>query len=725
MSKFRKTFQNIPTIAKYLLVFLVIFFISFLFPNNVRFKYQFDRGQTWQYEDLVAPFDYPILKPKAEIEAAKVQINDEFSPYYYYDKSIVKNTKKSFISDFDKQVQNVGDGDQFVDVLKRTRQYKRYGIRLIDNFYQEGIYELNSKHQSKEKDFVITVLKGNTEYPKTIQSIPDRETVNDRLADSLFSSGLREADFLLPLLQNTFEPNISFNDTLTQNFLDKAIAQVSTSNGLVKKGDLVIKKNGVVTDDIYKKLVSYKSQYEKEVTDKQSHLGVFIGYLLLTSIIVIVFLWYLQFNEPKIFGHFSNLVFLLLWLVVYSYLVYIVEVTDAVSVYMIPFCIVPIVVRNFYNDRLALFTHIIIVLIASFLSSLGYEFTFITILAGIVAVLASGSTRYFTQFFRSIGLIFAAYAISFLGLSLIREGTIAGVDWGNYTWLFLNAFLTLLAFPLIPLLEKIFGFVSAVTLDELSDMSRPLLKDLSIKAPGTLQHSLQVANLSEAAATKIGADAQLVKVAALYHDIGKMSQSEFYIENQSGYNPHSESTPLDSAKKIIEHVTKGLEMAKKNRLPSVITNFISSHHGTTRVEYFYRQHIDQNPGKQIDASLFTYPGPRPATKEETILMIADSLEAACKSLKSPTGQDIDNMINNIIAGKIANKQLEDSDLTFQELEICQAEWKKLLRSIHHVRVEYPKEKTPTPAPESTQSTEKREISDTNNKPDDTIERKVD
>ncbi|MEM8908066.1 MAG: HDIG domain-containing metalloprotein, partial [Bacteroidota bacterium] len=429
-----------------------------------------------------------------------------------------------------------------------------------------------------------------------------------------------------------------------------------------------------------------------EVSSKKSHWGVFGGYFLLTSLILGVFILYLQFHEKKIFGSLQQLLFMLMWLLVYSYLVFAVDANKILSVYLIPFCIVPIVIKIFYNERLALFTHIVVVLIASFLSSLGYEFTFLQILAGIVAVLSNIKVRDWTKFFVSMLYIFLAYSVGYLGLSLIDEGSLTTVNWSIYSWIFLNVFLTLLAYPLIPLLERVFGFTSAITLVELSDMDRPLLKELSIKAPGTLQHSLQVANLSEAAASKIGADQLLVKVAALYHDIGKVQQPAYYIENQSGANPHNKTTPLDSAKIIIEHVTEGVKLAKKNRLPKVLIDFIRTHHGTTRVEYFYRNHINQHPGGEVDEHSFRYPGPRPRSKEETILMIADSLEAASKSLKSPSEKDINDLVDKIIAGKITHGQLEDSEMTFAELEICKREFKKLLKSIYHVRIEYPEAK---------------------------------
>ncbi len=690
-SKFSSTLQNLPKFFKYVFVVLVIIFISNLFPNNARFKYEFSNGQSWRYDDLYAPFEFAILKPQDQISVEIEELKSRFSPHYEMDLNIVRDEKKTFRESFNRQVEAARSEGLYQNVLDQPNQYLNYGYGIIDFMYDNGIIRLDEQHESKENLFVINLRKGNTTQQRTLQSFLTADNIESLITDSLFNSGLKEAEFLIPLLKGNFAPNVFYSDELTQKFLNAQLESLTGAKGMVRKEELIVQKDGIITDDIYQKLLSFKAKYEQDISSNNSHLGVFIGYLLLTSLIVGIFLLYLRFHAKEVFESFSQLVFMMIWLVVYSYLVYAVEVNSNLSAYMIPFCIAPIVIKIFYNDRLALFTHIVVVLIASFLSSLGYEFTFLQILAGIVAVLANIQVKDWSRFFIAMLIIFLAYGFGYLGLSLIKEGSIESVDWTVYKWFFLNVFLTLLAYPLIPLLERLFGFISSITLVELSDMNRPLLKELSIKAPGTLQHSLQVANLSEAAASKIGADQLLVKVAALYHDIGKSLNPKYFIENQSGESPHNELTNLESAKIIIDHVVEGEKLAKKHRLPQLLINFIRTHHGTTRVEYFYRNYIKENPGKEFDESLFCYPGPRPTTKEQTILMIADSLEAASKSLKNPTEQDIDELVDKIIAFKITNGQLEDSEITFEELEICKEEFKKLLKSINHIRIEYPEE----------------------------------
>ncbi|MEM1120274.1 MAG: HDIG domain-containing metalloprotein [Bacteroidota bacterium] len=686
--KVKSTIQGLPLLVKYLLVVGVVAFISLLFPNNIKFKYEFQEGQTWQYDDLKAPFDFAIQKTEAEIQAAVEQIQQDFSPYYEMDLEVARQAKSQFISAFDQQVAEQAAGSGFVEVLRNPDKYRVYGSQLIDRYFNEGIMTADHPYSDKAANFVINIIKGNTEYRQTLQNILTKDRVLSFVTDSLPYAPLREPEFILPLIEAAFQPNLNYSELLTQRFKNEQLNSISTTKGRVKKGDLIVTKNGIVTEAIYQALVSYRAEYEEQVSQNKTDIAVFGGYFILTSLIIGVLLLYLRLEAWEIMEKFNKLLFILMWIMLYSYLVYLVGSFEDMTAWLIPFCIVPIVIKSFYNDRVALFIHITIVLIASLLSSLGYEFTFLQILAGIVVVLTCQETRWST-FFLSIFYILLTFALGYLGLSLIKEGNIYTIDWSNYGWLFISVLLTLLAYPLIPLLERLFGFTSSIRLLELSDLNRPLLKKLSLEAPGTLQHSLQVANLAEAAATQIGANHLLVKVGALYHDIGKTLQPLSYIENQNGQNPHDQMTPKESAKVIIDHVTQGVILAKKHRLPSVLVDFIKTHHGTTRVEYFYRTFLKNNPDVEIDLADFCYEGPKPTTKEQTILMLADSIEAASKSLKNPCADAISDLVDRLIDFKITHGQLTESELSFEELEECRTVFKQLLKSILHVRIEYP------------------------------------
>lgn len=675
--------------VKYLMMLGVLVFISFLFPNNTRFKYEFNKGENWKYDDLIAPFSFAIQKPQDAIDAEMERLKD-ITPFYVINPDRARQRKNIFQKKFDEQLKSVRSEGQFNDVFKRTEVYINYGRQFIDRIYQQGVIDSAHDLAKAEKDKVINLRNGNTTHRRTVQMLLSPEQIDFWITDSLFQSGLPEADFLIPLLSKDYSSNVEYDAELTERMREDQKAQISPTLGMVGKGTRIVERNQLITDSIYQQLVSFQNQYQETIATGETTWTVFAGYLLLTIFILVVFVLYLRFHAPLIYNYFRPFCFAIMWPVLYSYLIYLVRGNEALSLYAVPFCIVPIVINVFYNERLALITHIVVVLMASYLSDLGYDFFFLQLLAGIVAIVSNINVGDWTRYFSSMLYIFLAYSLAYLGLSMIEEGNFSEIDFSVYKWIFFNVFLILLAYPLIPLLERIFGFTSAITLAELSDMNKPLLKELSLKAPGTLQHSLQVANLAEVAARKIGANAQLVKVAALYHDIGKMKHPEYYIENQKGVNPHHKITPLESTEIIIEHVPYGVTLGRKNGLPEVIIDFILTHHGTTRVEYFYRKHIDENPRGAADEAIFRYPGPRPRTKEEAILMMADSIEAASKSLKEPDEKSINDLVNKIIEGKIVKGQLERAQLTFRELELCKKEFKKLLGSIYHVRVEYPK-----------------------------------
>ena len=666
--------------------------ITFLFPNNVKFKYQFDQGQSWRYEELAAPFDFPIKKSEDELNAEREVLLQNFSPYYELDFDIGKAAINQFGIEFDQQLQQVGTQEQFQDVVKKPQAYRQFGTKLLNRLFDQGIVNLKSDDEAQGDRFVINIIKGGFTQQQTIEQLTLATDAQDFLTDTLPYSRLSEPEFLFPLLENTLRPNVYYSDTLTKQFREDLLAGMVTSRGRVSEGEIIIAEDGLVTEEIYQKLISFREQYEKEVTERQSSRGVLIGYIILTALLLGIFATYLQNFAPDIFQKNKQLSFIMLWLISFSYLTFLVEKSGVLSAYLIPFCIVPIVIKAFYTDRLALFVHLIIVLFASFITSLGYEFTFLQILAGIVIILSNIDTRNWSRFFYSMLFIYLTYSLAYVGLELIKDGSLYDVNLNFFAWTGLNVLLTLLAYPLIPLFERFFSFISPITLLELSDLNRPLLQKLATKAPGTLQHSLQVANLSETAAREIGADHLLVKVAALYHDIGKTLKPEYFIENQAGHNPHEDIDEINSARTIIEHVTEGVKMAQKAKLPEILINFIKTHHGTTRVEYFYRKYQKDHPDELVDKQLFQYPGPQPRTKEETIMMLADSIEAACKSLKEPTERELSDFIDKIIQHKVTQGQLDDSAMTFKELEACTQVFKQVMRSVHHIRIEYPEEK---------------------------------
>lgn len=691
---YNRWLKHIPLALRYLLILSTITGISFLFPRDITFKYAFEKGKSWNYEDLIAPFDFPILKTQGELEVEIASLEAEFPPCYVQNPDISNRQLREFDQLFSTQLTRWQGEGQFDDVARNPDVYASYGRQFLARIFDRGVVAVEKSHQNKGKDFVVQVFKGNKKQNQTLEYLYSASDAKEEIIDSLPFSSLAEPEFLLPILEFLIVENVFYDDTLTTRLKEQLLSGVTTSRGMVSKGEPIVYRGSPVSEEVYQKLVSFRAQYKIQVSEGNSLWGVFAGYLLLGTLVIGVFTVYLQKDASQIFHQFKSLLFVFSLLILFSYLSYLVQQSSGEwSPYLIPFAIVPILIRIFFNARVAFFSHIVIVLLASLIARQGYEFIVIQFIAGAVVMLTNLDTRVWSRFFFGILSIFFAYMLGFVGLSLIQEGSFEAIKWEVLGWIGLNVFLTLLAYPLTPMLEKLFGFTSYITLLELSDMNRPLLQRLTAEAPGTLQHSLQVGNLAEAAARKIGADHLLVKVAALYHDIGKLKNPSYFIENQGIENSrHRNLEPLESARIIIEHVTYGVELARKNRLPRKVVDFIKTHHGTTLVMYFFRMYKEQFPGQEFDESLFRYPGPKPQSREESILMLADSIEAAAKSLKDPTEEELMQLVDKIVEGKISQGQLKESRLSFADLNGSVLEFKKMMKSIYHLRIKYPEDK---------------------------------
>ncbi|HMQ48598.1 MAG TPA: HDIG domain-containing protein [Saprospiraceae bacterium] len=691
MNKFQQIKSQLSGIASYGLFLGAIVLITNLFPNKLQFNYNFDKGKIWPYSDLRASFDFAVLRPQQEIIQEEVRIKEQFSPYYEINDSLTKEQLQIFREHFKEHWKAVRGNGSFDDVSQRPEIYETYGEQFLKRILKKGILKLADNHNDKTSEFVIHILDGNTVHPQTLGNLQTLGAARNLLIDSLPYSGLADADFLYPILEKSLAANLFFNPDLSEKMMQEEIRQISQYRGKVAKGEIIVPQNGLISDEVYQRLESYRLEYEKQAENGQSPLGLLLGYLLLASIILGVYYIYLKNYYPQILYQTHQLFFLLMWVILFAYLVTLFEQANSLNILMLPYCIVPIVIKNFFDSRLAFFTHIVVVLIAGFISSLGYEFIFLQVLAGMVVIVGDVVTKNWNRFFYSILFILLTYVLGNLGIGLVQGGDWADLNYGAYYCLLISSFLTLLAYPLIPLFERFFRFTSSITLTELQDHDRPLLRELAAKAPGTWQHSIQVGNMAEEAARAIQADALLIKVAALYHDIGKSKQPEYYIENQAGENPHLLLSEKESAKLVISHVEEGVKMAKKAYLPVAIIEFIKTHHGTTRAEYFYRKYKEKHPNELFDDNVFRYPGPKPKTKEQTILMLADTIEAGCKSLKNPTETELITFIDKLISEKIAKEQLQESVLSFEELELCREVFHRFMKSVHHGRIEYPKE----------------------------------
>lgn len=669
-------------------VLALILFIAFLFPYQSGTHFEYEVNKPWPYEDFTSPTTFAVYKSQDQIQAEKERIRSEFLPYFELDTAGFQKAVGRFQLLLDELLIDMEVEKSISDLRMQKNRYVTFVESIFNQIYSSGIIDTTGLEPDFRPLSRFQVIDGEQVRIQKIEDFFLLKDAEEKVENALRGAQLSDADLLLSPALESLAPNVYYAPGRTERYLTIALDEVSEKEGVVEEGETIVNQGERVTPQIDREIQSYESENRPSLGSRLGSWWVFAGYLLLTVYLISLFLLFLKSNARNVYFHFNQLLFMIVWIALYSYVVSVIDPIQNISTYIIPFCVVPIVVKTFFNDRLALFLHLIIILLASYLTNLGYEFMFIEIVAGIATVLSFRIQAVWNRLFTTVGIIFLSYIVSYLGLALIRSGDIATVNYTYFLWFFLSAFLTFLAYPLLPLLERVFRFTSDITLNELSDMNHPLLKKLSVEAPGTLQHSLQVGNLAEAAAGAIGANKLTVKVAALYHDIGKVKRPEYFIENQAGSNPHNELTPVESAEIIIDHVKYGLELARKHKLPRLLKDFILTHHGTTRVEYFYRKHMAAHEGEPVDEKLFEYPGPRPRTREEAIFMLADSLEASCKSLEQPSYDDLMGMIDRIIDHKVKAGQLEETDLSFKDLETIRAVFKKMLKSIHHVRVSY-------------------------------------
>jgi putative nucleotidyltransferase with HDIG domain len=495
-------------------------------------------------------------------------------------------------------------------------------------------------------------------------------------------------DLLEKTLKIVIKPNVSLNTKLTQAAIDDEVNAMNPNKGIIEKSGRIIAKGELVDTDAYQILDSLKAEYQSQVWTKSNYLWLLVGYGLLVMLVLLMLLLFLKKYRPEIYKNNTKVTFIFFNVLLMVLLTTIVVKMDAKYVYVVPLCILPLILKAFFDPRLGLFVHVLTVLLLGFIVPNSFEYLFLQIIAGIVTILTVSELYKRANLFISVAQITFIYIIGYFAFVLIQEGNIYEFEWVIFGYFVLCGLATLFAHPLIYFYEKLFGLVSDVSLLELSDTNSKLLKELSNKAPGTFHHSLNVANLAEAAAQEIGANSMLVRVGALYHDIGKMASPTFFIENQlSGINAHDELDPKESASIIINHGIDGIEIARKYNLPDRIIDFIRTHHGTSMVYYFYKKELETQG--QANKEDFKYPGPIPFSKETAILMMADSVEAASKSLKEPTSTKIDVFVEKIIDAQMEQGQFLNADVTFKDIELIKKVLKKKLNNMFHLRVEYP------------------------------------
>ena len=680
MSDFvNKLYKNQALFYKVFLFVLTSILIVYLLPKGGKFKYDIPKGKPWQYENLYAPFDFAILKTDEEINAERQDITRSHIPYYNF------NTEKpeKIKGDALEEVQNV-----FADSTLQVYE------TIIDDFVAETverIYEFGLLQESERlgPDQLVYLLKGNEAseiaYKRILKQGEIRSFISDEITNAGFSSFKTE---LLEVFFNSIEPNVTFNNGLTQKELQSKLNNISYTRGIIEQGSRIIAKGEVVEGNKYNILRSLKAEYESQVWSKSNYNWIIVGYSVLVALALLMLLLFMRKYRITIFQNNVKVTFIFFNIIFMVMLTTLVVNFNIDYVYVVPLCILPLTLKAFFDARLGLFTHVITVLLLGFIVPNSYEYMFLQIIAGIVTILTVSELYKRANLFISVGQITLVYIIAYFAFTVIQEGNIDDMKPEVFLTFLLGGLATLFVQPLIYVYEKIFGMVSDMSLLELSDTNSKLLKELAEKAPGTFHHSLNVANLAEAAANEINANAMLARVGALYHDIGKMQNPTYFTENQTtSVNSHDELAPRESAQIIIGHVITGIEVAKKNNLPDRVIDFIRTHHGTSTVYYFYKKEKEAN--KDTSPEDFRYPGPIPFSKETAILMMCDSVEAASKSLKEPTSVLIDNFVEKIINKQMEEGQFLNSNITFKEIQMVKKILKRKLKNIYHLRIEYP------------------------------------
>lgn len=661
---------------KYFLYVVSVALIVFFFPKGGKFKYEFQKGKPWQYENLYAPIDFSIKKTEEEIAEEQQSLRDNKSYYYTFDASIPANAQ----NEIGQLVDNSFASSSYTS--RQRANLVNIASKAVDSIYALGVFE------QLPTSSAVLVIKNNEARPFASGGYMNLELARERVTTLLQQLSPAEGRNLAGIVVPQIKSNIFYDEALTERALEEELSKISFTRGEVSEGRLIIAKGEVVEAENFKILDSLKEEYESELWRGNNYYFILLGYTILVALVLIMLFLFLKRYRSEIFKNNNKVTFIFVNILIMVLATTLMVKNNESYVYVVPLCILPLVLKNFFDARLGLFVHVLTVLILGFVVPNSFEYIFLQTIAGIVTILTASELYKRANLFISVGQITLIYIIGYFAFHAIHEGNLENIEWILFGMFILNGLLTLFAQPLIYIYEKIFGLISDVSLLELSDTNSKLLKELSDKAPGTFHHSLQVANLAEAAANEIGANAMLVRVGALYHDIGKMEKPTFFTENQiTNVNPHDDLPPKESAKIIIDHVIRGIEIARKNNIPDRIIDFLRTHHGTTLVFYFYKK--QQELDETVEERDFRYPGPIPFSKETAILMMADAVEAASKSLKNPTFMIIDDFVEKIVKGQMQANQFLNANITLKEIEMVKKVLKQKLTNIYHLRVEYP------------------------------------
>ena len=658
---------------KTLLCLFVVGVVVYLLPRAGSFQYEIQAGKPWQYETLLAPYDFPIQKTQDELEEEETSLKAKIPRYF----SVNQDVLPTILDSFDQYVAELpaSETSNALFVNWRTTIETMYGLGVVS--FSETLFE-------EEVALVNITRKKTIKLADLYTDIELKNELENQLSE--ISLGIL-SDASIQYLFSLITPNVSYDETLTTQFRSEAVAGIVPIRGLVTKGTRIIAKGEVVEGEKLKILQSLQLEFESQTWTQSNTAWIILGYALLVIIPVLLLFVFLWRTRPLVFENNKRTTFLCVNILLMVLLTKVVVDVNPLYVYAVPICMLPLLLRTFFDTRIALFSLMIALFLIAFLVPNSFEFMFLQMMAGILASLTVNDLYRRAKLFISVGLIVGLYVVSYIAFTLIHDGNLNQLSYDVLLLFVINGLAILFVQPLIYIFEKVFGLVSDASLLELSDTNSKLLRELADKAPGTFQHSLQVANIAEAAANAIGANTLLTRVGALYHDIGKMKNPVFFSENQASYSPHDDLSSEVSAKIIIEHVLHGITLARKSKLPDRVVDFIRTHHGTTTVLYFYQQAKQNNV--EVDIEQFQYPGPKPFSKETAIVMISDGVEAASKSLKEPTADKIISFVDKIVQRLMDEKQFMEANITLREIETIKKVLVDKLISSYHLRVAYP------------------------------------
>ena len=667
-------------LTRTLLIIVTVTITVWSMPHDTRSYFHVEEGKPWKYADFTAPFDFPIYKSESVIREERDSALSQYEPYYKYHQETEQRMVQKFLKDYADGIPDLPAS--YMDIISNRLQ----------SLYQQGI--IDQKDYTELLNDTATMIRIVNDKQATSVSIMELYSPKQAYEQLFQDEKISAARTILQKcnLNEYITPNLTYDRERSESSKNDLLSGIALASGLVQKGQKIIGRGDIVTEKTYRIIESFKRENELRNEDiKQNHLALF-GQIIYVTILVLGFTIYLSLYRKDYFEKPRSMMMLYALIIIFAVLTALFMRNTFIHVYLLPYAMVPIFIRVFMDSRTAFMAHCTMVLICAVMLQHPFEFIVMETVAGLVAISSLRELSQRSQLFKTAIFVTLSCITVNMAFDWMNNDGISEIDYSYYNYLIANGIMLLFAYPLLYLIEKAFGFTSDITLIELSNTNNEVLRKMSEVAPGTFNHSIQVANLAGEIANKIGGKAQLVRTGALYHDIGKLANPIYFTENQSGINPHEMLTDIESAQIIISHVTEGLKMADKYNLPSVIREFISTHHGQGKAKYFYVHYHNEHPDEPVDDLLFTYPGPNPFTREQACLMMADTVEAASRSLPDYTEQSIRGLVERLIDGQVADGYFRECPITFRDIQYAKTVLIEKLKTIYHTRVNYPTEK---------------------------------